>query len=214
MYNVKNCEFKKRDKIMTEIELKAHVFDRAKLIQTLKEFAVYEQTVFKDDTYYHLATEKTQQNGKNYISVRIRKETKKTENGNETTNYLTYKKKELITGKDGPSTEVNDEKETKISNPESVETLLKDIGFTPAQKKQKEVTAYVTQTVSGKATLELCNIHKLGDFLEIEILSEKNDAETIQKIQRELKNLLFKCGIPEKDIEKRYYNEMLEQLAD
>ena len=39
---------------MTEIELKAHVYDRAKLIAMLNSFAEYQKTVTKNDTYFHL----------------------------------------------------------------------------------------------------------------------------------------------------------------
>lgn len=197
---------------MTEIELKAHVYEKEKLIETLKTFAIYEKTVFKDDTYYHLKTNEIQSNGKKYISVRIRKETQTKENQTITKNYLTYKRKEIRTDASGLSTEVNDENETEISNTKSLEILLKDIGFVPALKKQKEVIDFFVQTKFGKASLELCNVLGLGDFLEIEILSEKNDSKTVANVQSELKKILKKCNIPEKDIENRYYSEMLAEL--
>ena len=196
---------------MTEIELKAHVFDRKKLVEKLNSFAKYEKTVAKDDTYFHLEKKSA---GKNYISARIRRQTEKTENGAKTTNFLTYKKKEMKTDTNGIPIEVNDEKESEISNPEALETLFGDIGFVPALKKLKEVMIFSAETAHGKANLELCNVEKLGDFIEIEILSAKNDPQTVEKIQAELKNLLFKCGIPEKDIEKRYYSEMLSELKN
>ncbi len=196
---------------MTEIELKAHVFDRKKLVEKLNSFAKYEKTVTKDDTYFHL---EKKSDGKNYISARIRQQIEKTENGTETTNFLTYKKKELRTDSQGISIEVNDEKETEISNAEAVKILFDDIGFVTALKKHKEVMIFSAKTEQGNANIELCNVEKLGDFIEIEILSEKNDTETVEKIQSELKNLLSKCGIPEKDIEKRYYSEMLNELKN
>lgn len=212
---------------MTEIELKAHVFDRGKLIENLNSFAKYEKTVTKDDTYFHLekkeksthknqsepkTTDGNENSKKNYISARIRRQTEKTEKGTKTTNFLTYKKKELKSDSKGISIEVNDEKETEISDTEAVEILFKDIGFVPALKKHKEVMIFSAQTEYGKATLELCNVQRLGDFIEIEILSGKNDAQTVEKLQGALKKLLSECKIPEKDIEKRYYSEMLKEL--
>lgn len=206
---------------MTEIELKAHVFDRKKLIENLNSFAKYEKTVTKDDTYFHLqkgekSAQKTSDGSKNtkknYISARIRRQTEKTEKGTKTTNFLTYKKKELKTDTNGISIEVNDEKESELSDAEAVEILLNDIGFMPALKKHKEVMIFSAQTEYGKATLELCNVQRLGDFIEIEILSGKNDTQTVEKIQGTLKKLLSECKIPEKDIEKRYYSEMLKEL--
>lgn len=206
---------------MTEIELKAHVFDRKKIIENLNSFAKYEKTVTKDDTYFHLqkgekSAQKTSDGSKNskknYISARIRRQTEKTEKGTKTTNFLTYKKKELKTDTNGISIEVNDEKESEISEAEAVEILLNDIGFMPALKKHKEVMVFSAQTEYGKATLELCNVQRLGDFIEIEILSGKNDTQTVEKIQGALKKLLSECKIPEKDIENRYYSEMLKEL--
>ena len=73
---------------------------------------------------------------------------------------------------------------------------------------------FSAETECGKATLELCKVEKLGDFIEIEILSVTNNAETTEKIQSELKRLLSRCGIPEKDIESRYYSEMLNALSE
>ena len=193
---------------MTEIELKARVFDREKLIENLNSFAKYKKPAAKSDTYFNLKTEEKS------ISARIRKQAEKTPDGTRTENFLTYKKKELKTDSDGVSIEVNDEKETEISNPEAVEILLADIGFVPALKKHKETMIFSAETPRGKAALELSNVQKLGDFIEIEILSEKSDTETVEEIQAELKKLLSKCGIPEKDIEKRYYSEMLKELEN
>lgn len=198
---------------MTEIEIKAHVYDRNALKEKLKSFAVLYQTVEKHDTYYHLAVEDRLINGKPYLTCRIRREFKQTENGVQESACLTYKKKEIIEDISS-AIEVNDEKESLIENPEAVEVLLADIGFTEARKKIKKVEAYSAETPYGKANLELCNVEKLGDFLEIEILSEKSDKDTVERIKNELKALLKKSGIPENQIEPKYYNQMLRELEE
>ncbi|MBQ5999834.1 MAG: hypothetical protein IJL70_10260 [Treponema sp.] len=199
---------------MTEIEIKAHVYDKDSLLRNLNEFAVYNQTVERYDTYYHLYTENTQPNGKPYISCRIRKEFKETPNGTEETTFLTYKKKETLSPDPKKAVEVNDEKETIITCPEAITTLLSDIGFKEAHKKTKKVTDFTTETEFGTATLEVCNVEKLGDFLEIEILSESNDKKLIESIKNELKKLLKKSGIPESQIEPKYYTQMLRELTE
>lgn len=203
---------------MTEIELKAHVYDREKLIAMLNSFAEYQKTVTKNDTYFHLqktdGKKNEEANKKNYISARIRIQTEKTKSGIKTLNFLTYKRKENKTDENGISIEVNDEKESEISSTEAIEALFADAGFVPALKKKKEVMIFSAETECGKATLELCNVEKLGDFIEIEILSGTNNAETTEKIQSELKRLLSRCEIPEKDIESRYYSEMLNALSE
>lgn len=196
---------------MIEIELKAHVKYRDALINNLKTFSTFQQKVTRKDTYYHLKKDHPAKDGKDHITARIRKEFKETEEGLTQTIYLTYKRKELRTNSTGTSTEVNDEKETVVSDATALEVLFADIGFKPALHKEKIVEDYLCQTPFGQATLELCNVQGLGDFLEIEILSEKDDDSTVENIQKELKNLLNKSGIPESEIEERYYSEMLKE---
>lgn len=196
---------------MIEIELKAHVRNREALITQLKSFSEFEQKVTKKDTYYHLPLNGRSINGKDYISTRIRKEYKEDQNGTSVTNYLTYKRKELRTDSTGAAIEVNDERESILNDAAALEALFSDIGFKPALYKEKIVEDFGTETPYGKAELELCNVQGLGDFLEIEILSPTNDAETVENIQKELKVLLKKSGIPETEIEKRYYSEMLKE---
>lgn len=196
---------------MLEIELKAHVKNRDALISQLKTFSTFQQKVTRKDTYYHLSIEGKTVDGKDYISARIRKEFKESEKGQQLTTYLTYKRKETRTDAQGTAIEVNDEKETVLSNGETVETLFLDAGFKPALRKEKTVEDFVTETKFGNATLEVCNVQGLGDFLEIEILSQSSDESIIEEIQKELKSLLRKSGIDESQIERRYYSELLKE---
>ena len=72
-------------------------------------------------------------------------------------------------------------------------------------KKQKTVLSW---HYDG-ANLELCHVARLGDFLEIEILSENNSEKTVSQSREKLLKMLSKCGIPEDKIENRYYSQML-----
>ncbi len=185
---------------MTEIELKAHVYNKESLLNTLKTFATFEQKIYKSDVYY--------KNDK--ISVRIRNQISQKNDKKEEKSFFTYKKKEVIKSADTDfSTEVNDEKETELSDPSALEIFLTDAGFVPFAKKQKDVSAFSLNTQYGKAHIELCNVEPLGDFIEIEILSKESDSATIQNVQQELKNILKKCNISEDCIENRYYNDMI-----
>ena len=56
---------------MTEIELKAHVYNREELLQKLNTFAEFKKTVIKNDTYYRLNLDKPVK-GSGHISARIR----------------------------------------------------------------------------------------------------------------------------------------------
>ncbi|MCI7533482.1 MAG: hypothetical protein MSA36_00600, partial [Treponema porcinum] len=96
----------------------------------------------------------------------------------------------------------------------AVEALLSDIGFKPALRKEKNVLAYQAQTEYGTAALELCTVGGLGDFIEIEILSETDDEKTVSAIQDTLKSLLLKCGIPLENIEPKYYSELLAEVEN
>jgi predicted adenylyl cyclase CyaB len=195
---------------MYEIELKAHVTDYARVIETLNSFAEYDGKVDKRDIYYHLpCTKLSVSNDSGYLSCRIRRESRKTENSVRTNIILTYKKKELRTGDDGIPIEVNDEKECTLSDSSALEALLVDTGFTPACTKHKITESWYAHTDAGKAHIELCTVPPLGDFLEIEIMSTSQDKTYIASARKCIENLLDRCGIPLSAVENRYYNEML-----
>jgi len=204
---------------MTEIELKAHVLDRATLVNSLNAFATHQGSVIKDDTYY--ATNGTA----NVRKIRIRRETRKTDSKEAVTYLLTYKRKELRTDElTGTALEVNDEQECEISSPQPFISFLTDSGCTVDLIKHKEVDDWTKPlsptllTDAGlaptplTATFELCTVPPLGDFLEIEVLSAVNDEKTVSIIRREIESLLEKVGIPKSCIERRYYSEMLKSL--
>lgn len=192
---------------MIEIEIKAHVYDKEQLRHTLCSFAEYVQTADRHDLYYHIPV-KQEPGKKPYITARIRREFMQTPEGERKTVYVTYKKKERSEN----AVEVNIEKETVIQDESVLTALFTDAGFELAHKKDKHVEDYSVQTEFGNATLELCTVGPLGDFLEIEILSETDEPERTEKIRQELKKLLAKCGIPESCIEPKYYTQMLSEL--
>jgi len=164
----------------------------------------------KHDTYWHFQLPEHKANDTaGHISVRIRKEI--TDSG--TDFLLTYKHKERIFNDNGAAFEVNDEKECTLSDTAPLESLLEDTGFFPAVRKDKTVYDWETDTPCGKALLELCTVPPLGDFLEIEILSQKNDEKTVASVHAELKRLLEVCNIPLSEIEPRYYTDMLREAA-
>ncbi len=200
---------------MTEIELKAHVYDRNALVQNLKTFAHREQRIIREDEYYGKSE-------KDSHKIRIRHETFISEDGNTSgSDYLvTYKRKEIKCGADNISIEVNDEKECTISDPAALKSFLTDTGYSIQLKKYKDVEDWSTELcgiqIMGQniiAMLEICNVPPLGDFIEIEILSPVSDGNTTQMLHGELLKLLDKCKIPKTDIEPRYYSELLRETS-
>ena len=189
---------------MFEIELKAHVADRESIIKKLNSFADFAGKFERHDKYWR---KPMPDNPAQLISARIRKEIS---NGKETM-FLTYKKKNIVTGKNGNSSEKNQEYESIINDSTAIDALLSDLGFTITDKKDKYVSRWEVSTKFGKATLELCNIPPLGDFLEIEILSSSDDKNQTEIIQNELYTLLEKSGIDKNQIENRFYSQMLRE---
>ncbi len=189
---------------MFEIELKAHVADREAVIKKLNSFAAFSGKFERHDKYWR---KPEPNNPSQLISARIRTEI----SNDKETMYLTYKKKKIVTGKNGNSSEKNQEYESVINDSAAIDALLPDLGFTLTDKKDKYVSRWECTTKFGKATLELCNIPPLGDFLEIEILSSSDDKKHTEKIQNELYTLLEKSGIDKNQIENRFYSQMLRE---
>ena len=181
---------------MNEIELKARVKDKAAVEKKLNSFAAFKHAVTRDDTYFKSPSVKAKK-------IRIRQET---EDG-KVRWFLTYKKKENKKSSDGTLTEVNEELETEIEDPKPIATYFLDSVFTVDLTKHKEILGW---TFEG-ANLELCNVPPLGWFLEIEILTEKNDDDAVQAAQKKLKELLLKAGLTADDIEEKYYSQLLKE---
>lgn len=193
---------------MYEIELKAHVYEKEKVISKLNEIAQYGGHTEKTDTYYHLP-KKT-----DYLSVRLRKESLTFNNEESHTNYFTYKRKESFVSENGSKIEVNQENEFTLENTEPLELLFKDLGGEVSLIKRKSVDQWTTTINSNNVHIELCNVPPLGDFLEIEILKEKHDDNTIREMKKIEEDIFLECGIKLSDIENRYYSEMLKEVSD
>lgn len=183
---------------MREIELKAHVHDFQSVRCRLDSFADFLGTCHKEDVYWR--------NADSGVQVRIRKEDCVSARQElSSAQFVTYKRKRLCFGEDSVPTELNEEFEFSLDKTEAFRVFLEDAGFSVFRQKEKSVS----QWRYGDALLELCNVPPLGDFLEIEILTESEDEATLSNARAELFLLLEKCGIPRDAIEPRYYNDML-----
>ena len=202
-----------RYNIRMEIELKAHTRDREAVLQKLRSFADFDKSVSKDDRYFKLDKDGAP-NG--HITARIRKEKTAGLDGRaiEEKIFLTYKKKEKRVASGGGALEVNQEFETALDNAECLEALFADIGFVPHFTKHKDAIGFYADTPCGRAHLELCSVPPLGDFLEIEFVTDGNAGEDeIRAMRSELEALVLKCGLALEDIEKKYYSELLAEVA-
>lgn len=184
---------------MYEIEIKAWNKKPAETEKLTASFAVYEGSFDKSDVYYKQKKPPRQ-------SVRLRRETAYF-NGKDSVEkqWVTYKQKDRL--EDG--LEVNREIEFEVSDGDSFLKMLDGFGFELSMKKHKKSKSYHYKEFH----IELVEIETLGNFVEIETLREDKSSETVAKAQTELYKLLEKCGIPQNEVEKRYYSELLKLYA-
>ncbi len=195
---------------MFEIEMKAHVRNRNEVREKLNSLAEFCGRTYKNDVYYEIpAGDGTGADG--FISARIRTETG---TDGRTEIFLTYKRKQLLEADGGAAIEVNDEKECMISDAAPLEAMLADAGARISLRKEKDAYHWKAETEAGTVHIELCAVPPLGDFLEIETISPENGAGTVEKIKSAEKALFTACGIPDSDLEPRYYRDMLAEHGD
>lgn len=210
---------------MIEIEMKAHVNEANKLIKQLKGFAKFQRCCYKDDTYWSAEHRQMQ--------IRVREEKNLFTQNSDLQNLIwpthivkdgsfciydffptikdsserimaTYKKKQVVQG----GMEVNQEYEFQVDCKDALAVFLQDAGFVPGLKKVKLTSAWTWENV----TIELCYLPELGNFLELEILSEKKDEQVVAGFQQKLKQVLSRCGIEKSAIESRFYSELLQEV--
>ena len=194
-----------------EIELKAHVDDRKNVISVLNGLGTYLGHTEKSDDYYHFSLkDRTAPDGRDFLSARIRKEKLTLDGKTENCCYFTYKRKENKTGDDGTKIEVNEENEIKCTDASALEVFFADLGAKIDLHKEKDVEQWNVVFEGETAHAELCTVPPLGDFLEIEIIKNQNDEQTVKKMKEIIIKIFEKCGLGKDKIEERYYRDMLQ----
>jgi adenylate cyclase class 2 len=180
---------------MYEIEVKAWDTETEKTEQIVSSFAEYKGFFDKTDVYYEQKTQPKQ-------NIRLRFEKAFLENNLiAEKNLVTFKQKELFEN----GIEVSKETEFEVSDKNAFFNMLENIGFEFSIKKHKKVKSYSYK----EFCIELVEIENLGNFIEIETIQPDESAETIEKSQCAIFEILDKCNIPKENIEKRYYLELL-----
>ncbi len=189
---------------MIEVELKAHLADRAAVEARVASFAVLEGGVDKLDSYWHGPDWRLNRGTRGF---RARAE----EGGT----VVTFKNKRSEGG-----IEINLESEFSVSDPEAFAEFALRIGCEPFYAKRKRGTRYRVEpceapaggpapSCEGAATIEIIEVEGLGDFIEIEILLKEEDPAAIALAQGEIRGLLSRSGVSESDIEPKYYSALL-----
>jgi adenylate cyclase class 2 len=179
--------------VAIEIEIKAWVDDPAAVRRELEKTGRYAGPYVKDDEYWRF--EGT--SGLNLGSgVRIRRES------DGPGGVVNFKRKEVREGM-----EINDEREFAVSDAAVFSELLSRLGLVPWIRKRKVGAAWDMDGV----TAELSRIEGLGDFIELELLEDRDDAETVDAARKRLLETMDRLGVPRTRIEGRYYTEMLRE---
>lgn len=188
-----------------EIELKAHAADAALCEQKLTALAGPGQTFVKEDAYWFPKDERASEFPAS--GLRVRRE----EKAGTAKVVVTWKSKEKRDG-----IEINDEHEFTVDGDEAFCELLPLLNLEKRIEKRKAGKVWKIDGI----TAELCEVsgfagsypHKnLQWFLELEILAEQNDAQTVAACRERLLGLLAKAGIDQAALESRYYSEMLSE---
>ena len=198
---------------MTEIELKAHVRDPAETERIILGFAEARGEVLKRDVYWRRPGPESPPGAgpaksgagssarsiDEAIKLRIRDEGGKA--------VVTYKRKELRA-----DIEVNDEREFAVSDRAALECLITDLGFEPYISKEKRTKSFAFAGDGGiPVTIELSLVTGLGWFVEIEILMENPGETETGRARKLLRETLARCGIPESELEPRFYTDLLRE---
>lgn len=184
-----------------EIELKAWADDPAAVRARLSEAGDFLGSYEKDDEYWKDAAVP---GGRELGSgVRIRRLSAPGGAGPASRAVATFKRKEVRDG-----IEVNDEREFEVSDAEAFAELLSRLGLSPWIRKRKVGAAWNLDGI----TAELSELAGLGTFVELEILSDTDESETVARARERLLRALAALGVPEDRIEGRYYTEMLSAL--
>jgi adenylate cyclase class 2 len=192
-----------------EIELKAHVGDPEARRDAISRLARYAGEYRREDAYWRVSAAPGRAGLPLGMDprhpIRVRRESF-TGPGGETAHItlVTYKTKEIR-----DRIEVNRELEFEVSGGSAFEELLSLLGFEKGACKLKRGWSWNCRGI----TVELSEIEGLGWFAELEILADEDLPETTAGARRRLLDLLGELGIPEDQIEERYYTEMLRELT-
>jgi predicted adenylyl cyclase CyaB len=186
-----------------EVELKAHVRDRAAVEAAVAAYARPLGLVDKRDAYWHGPDWRLNRGTRGF---RVRSECPAGSGaGGAASTIVTFKTKRSEGG-----IEINREREFEVSDPEAFVEFAQRLGCEPFFEKRKRGFAFKSGGLGFcEATIEIVEVEGLGDFIEIEVLLEEEEPSMVALAQGEIRALLARAGVGEEDIESRFYSELL-----
>lgn len=159
-----------------EVEIKIPVNHLEKVIKQLKQEGFQETDVYREiDTYFNSPYYDMKERDK---ALRIRR----------TRNMKTWEEWAEFNCKGAKLDQVSmtrKELETKIQEPETIEEILKELGFEPLSSQVIKTRRTLS---NGEITAAADWVEGLGEFLELEIIAEKESQreECLEKIYQVL----------------------------
>ena len=185
---------------MIEVEVKLPIPDPEGVKNRILEAGFKEQRFIEErDTYFDNARGDIRANGE---ALRVR-ETKDCRTGKKQA-QINYKGKKLDT-----QTMTRRELETGVEDGAVCREILQAIGYSPAEP---EVIKIRTMLQKDSVTACLDNVRGLGDFLELEILVEREEKKDTALGQ--IKDILNSLGYQVSDTVQTSYLSMLQRKAD
>ncbi len=185
---------------MIEVEVKLPIPDPEGVKNRILEAGFKEQRFIEErDTYFDNARGDIRANGE---ALRVR-ETKDCRTGKKQA-QINYKGKKLDT-----QTMTRRELETGVEDGAVCREILQAIGYSPAEP---EVIKVRTMLQKDSVTACLDNVRGLGDFLELEILVEREEKKDAALGQ--IKDILNSLGYQVSDTVQTSYLSMLQRKAD
>ena len=191
-----------------EIEIKARLDKPQPVQERLALLGVYRGSFEKIDAYW-VPADACHAAGLPPSGLRVRRESGVDAEGqNRETVLVTYKTKKFQSG-----LEVNNEHEFTVSDALAFEELLRRLGLHPAIQKEKRGRAWQAPDGEGEPVLaELSLVRDLGWFIELEILADDDEGQTVAQSRKRLLSLLERLGVKPEQIESRPYSELLRNI--
>ena len=177
-----------------EVETKVHIKNVHSLLNKIRKFARLVKKEKLTDDYYAL-----QQNDYPKKSFRIR--------SNGRVFIMNFKRRTSFGDK---FIVVKEEHEFPVASEEIKHFLdvLSDFGFRKWIRKVKHIATYQHKK-DKRITISVSRVEKLGNFMEIEYLAEKNEIHTARK---KIQQVLNELNISKDDIENTGYTRRLYDL--
>lgn len=177
-----------------EVELKLKIRDKAEITASLKQLGfIEEELVVETDTYYTAAHHDFAA-----LDEALRIRTVENLHTKEQSAVITYKGAKL-----DQTSMTRKELETEIGDAETGREILVHIGFVPVPPVEKQRQYWKNGTITACVD----NVKGLGDYLELEILADKEAQreESLEKLER----ILNQLGYCMQDTTRTSYLSML-----